>query len=232
MHMTRSARFGVGHGISLLLLSSAVLLGVAGCGGDDGDSSNAGGDSGGAGNDATGGDGSGTGGAPAEGTGGAPMDGTGGDGAVSCGSPGRSGTTTCLASPNAQCPAGQYCDSEMLTCSVGCTSDENCPADEECVRGSGEAVGTCTACPRCGDGACSAGETAESCPADCDVSNSNVGLDDCLETCDGFDFFCDDVDGDTCASACVGATAEKRGAFVECANTLNCSSYACVSMLE
>lgn len=216
---------------SLLCLGSALIgLSVAcGGGGDDTDESGENGSGGGgSGTDGSGGSSSGGGDA----TGG--NNGSGGDAMSSCGSPGRSGTTSCAASVNGECPAGQYCDSEMLTCSLGCTSDENCPADEECVRDAGEAVGSCSACASCGDGTCSPGETAESCSADCDEGgpDDNTGLDECFEMCDSFDFFCEDVAGDACTSACVEANAQKRASFVDCADSLDCDTYTCVSTLD
>lgn len=216
------------RGISLVLLGPALLGLCAGCGGggDDPDGSGASGN---------GGNGAGTGGAVGgtggkDGTGG--DNGSGGDAMSSCGSPGRSGATSCAASVNGECPAGQYCDSEMLTCSSGCTSDENCPADEECVREAGEAVGACSACASCGDGTCSPGETADSCAADCNDDEENAGLDECFEVCDSFGFFCDDVASDACASACVGANSRKRASFIDCANPVSCDTYACVSRLD
>ena len=83
---------------------------------------------------------------------------------ASCVVAGRTGTTECATSISGSCPAGQYCDTVMLTCSAGCTSDANCPGDELCARAAGEAVGACAPCERCGDGRCDAGE---SCAADC-----------------------------------------------------------------
>ncbi|MFO0686934.1 MAG: hypothetical protein U0234_33025 [Sandaracinus sp.] len=82
----------------------------------------------------------------------------------SCGATGRSGTTPCEVTPSGTCAAGQWCNLEMVTCSVGCTSDANCPADEQCVRAAGEGVGVCQPCTSCGDGRCDPGEQ---CTADC-----------------------------------------------------------------
>jgi len=84
-----------------------------------------------------------------------------------CGQPGRTGQTTCEASTAGTCPAGQYCDDVMLTCSTGCTSDDNCGANERCARAGGASVGACSPCPACGNGVCDPGETAASCPGDC-----------------------------------------------------------------
>ena len=61
-----------------------------------------------------------------------------------CGDAARSGVTTCTASANGQCQAGQYCNSEQLTCSVGCTSDNNCAGNQYCDIAEG--VGTCRNC--------------------------------------------------------------------------------------
>jgi hypothetical protein len=61
-----------------------------------------------------------------------------------CGDAERSGVTACTASANGQCQAGQYCNSEQLTCSVGCTSDNNCAGNQYCDIAEG--VGTCRNC--------------------------------------------------------------------------------------
>lgn len=121
----------------------------------------------------------------------------------SCGMPGRTGTTSCDVTPSGTCPSGQWCNLEMVTCSVGCTSDGNCPADEQCVRAAGEGVGVCQPCASCGDGRCDAGEacpadcgtparcgdgvcngieTEASCPADCSVPRCGNGVCDAIET--------------------------------------------------
>jgi hypothetical protein len=80
------------------------------------------------------------------------------DGGVStanCGSPNRTGTTTC---PGAwTCPAGQYCTDPRDTgagCVAGCASDVNCGPSEYCARCGSATIGTCTSCsgsaPSCG----------------------------------------------------------------------------------
>ncbi len=89
---------------------------------------------------------------------------------VTCGASGRTGQTDCAVTIAGNCPSGQYCDNVMLTCSVGCTSDDNCSADEHCVRAAGEAVGACAACATCGDGICQPTESVATCPADCGVA--------------------------------------------------------------
>ncbi len=91
----------------------------------------------------------------------------GGGSAPACGRAGRTGETACPVTVGGTCPAGQYCDMEMLTCTAGCTADDDCAADEQCIRAAGQAVGACEPCPSCGDGTCGTGEDATSCPADC-----------------------------------------------------------------
>ncbi|WIG99190.1 hypothetical protein KGD87_08360 [Myxococcus sp. SDU36] len=42
------------------------------------------------------------------------------------------------------CQPGQYCaDATFSECVPGCTSDVNCARNQECVKESGEQVGTC-----------------------------------------------------------------------------------------
>ncbi|MEZ4470151.1 MAG: hypothetical protein R3F60_04960 [bacterium] len=43
------------------------------------------------------------------------------------------------------CQAGQYCVDD-LNCDPGCTSDQNCAANEFCDKAAGEAVGVCARC--------------------------------------------------------------------------------------
>jgi hypothetical protein len=84
----------------------------------------------------------------------------------SCGDGGRSGVTQCTASANGECQAGQYCNSQELTCSVGCTSDNNCAGNQYCDTAGG--VGTCKACTAqttsSGDSSCdNAGKSLRAC---------------------------------------------------------------------
>lgn len=90
------------------------------------------------------------------------------------------GVTQCTVVVGGSCSAGQYCNQAMLTCSPGCTSDDNCASGESCVRNPGEAVGACARCATtptaaCGNGRCEAGETTASCPADCPAAGAACG---------------------------------------------------------
>ena len=105
----------------------------------------------------------------------------GGDGASSdttAGACGRAsnGQSQCSVVIGGTCPAGQYCNQPMLSCSPGCTSDDNCSSGEACIRPSGQAVGACQRCATttCGNGRCETGETAASCAADCAVAAAPV----------------------------------------------------------
>ena len=97
----------------------------------------------------------------------------GGD-SSSSGACGRSGNgvTECTGSVGGSCSAGQYCNTAMLTCTPGCTSDTNCASGEACIRASGAAVGACQRCTStptavCGNGTCETGETPATCLQDC-----------------------------------------------------------------
>ncbi|MBU8894503.1 hypothetical protein DRW03_08275 [Corallococcus sp. H22C18031201] len=50
------------------------------------------------------------------------------------------------------CQPGQYCvDATFNTCEPGCTSDENCADNQECVKEYGDFVGNClNRCSHCG----------------------------------------------------------------------------------
>lgn len=61
-----------------------------------------------------------------------------------CGLAGRAGETDCL-SGELTCQAGQYCNVEMVTCSVGCTSDNNCAGNQFCDMSQGS-PGICLNC--------------------------------------------------------------------------------------
>ncbi len=61
-----------------------------------------------------------------------------------CGDGSRSGLSSCTASANGECQAGQYCNSEQLTCSDGCLSDNNCAGNQYCDLTAG--TGTCRNC--------------------------------------------------------------------------------------
>ena len=76
----------------------------------------------------------------------------GGTAAGSCGSPGRTGKSSCYKVMDA-CSAGQYCANGNGTgCSVGCVSEDNCGATEHCVRCGMQSVGTCRSCTDKNDG--------------------------------------------------------------------------------
>jgi hypothetical protein len=62
----------------------------------------------------------------------------------SCGKAGRSGVTACQSSAAGECQAGQFCNVEELTCSVGCTSDNNCADNQYCDIQGG--LGQCKNC--------------------------------------------------------------------------------------
>lgn len=81
-----------------------------------------------------------------------------------------------------ECQPGQYCvDATFSECAPGCTSDVNCADGQACVKPAGESVGDCVneagppAGVVCGNGACEAGETNASCPADCMVAGPVCG---------------------------------------------------------
>lgn len=57
---------------------------------------------------------------------------------------GNTGFTECNAGLT-ECQPGQFCDSEMLSCSVGCTSDVNCASNQFCNLESGS-PGVCENC--------------------------------------------------------------------------------------
>lgn len=61
-----------------------------------------------------------------------------------CGLTGRVGDTDCL-NGALTCQAGQYCNVEEITCSVGCTSDNNCASNQFCDLTMGS-PGTCLNC--------------------------------------------------------------------------------------
>jgi len=61
-----------------------------------------------------------------------------------CGLDGRVGDTECLQA-GLSCQAGQYCNTEELTCSVGCISDNNCASNQFCDLTMGS-PGTCLNC--------------------------------------------------------------------------------------
>lgn len=59
---------------------------------------------------------------------------------------GSEGVTDCTPPGLEQvnCQAGQYCaDSVLGVCENGCLSNDNCAADQECVKEEGEDVGSC-----------------------------------------------------------------------------------------
>ncbi len=62
-----------------------------------------------------------------------------------CGDSNRNGNTLCGVSTQGACQAGQYCNEEELTCSVGCTSDNNCAGNQFCDLSAGS-PGTCRNC--------------------------------------------------------------------------------------
>jgi hypothetical protein len=67
----------------------------------------------------------------------------GGGGSNECNA-GNTGFTECNFGME-ECQPGQYCNAEMLTCSVGCTSDVNCASNQFCNLDSGS-PGTCENC--------------------------------------------------------------------------------------
>lgn len=78
-------------------------------------------------------------------------DGSGG-GPASCDA--EPGFTRCIGAPTQSdpsvmencCQPGQYCEDPMFErCTPGCLSDENCAADQTCVKASQQSVGTCEA---------------------------------------------------------------------------------------
>jgi hypothetical protein len=97
------------------------------------------------------------------------------------------------------CQAGQYCIN--LHCETGCGSDNNCAANQSCVKDSGEDVGSCqnASTPETKDCAgyqekcTTCGETAANCEASCKVitsecidcvkNTSGCQLDECKPIC-------------------------------------------------
>jgi hypothetical protein len=108
----------------------------------------------------------------------------------------RTGETTC---GSLKCTANQHCDN--LICETGCASDNNCAANQTCVKPSGEDFGTCqnTTTPTTKDCAgyqekcTTCGETAANCEASCKVittecvecvkNTSGCTLDSCKSVC-------------------------------------------------
>lgn len=92
----------------------------------------------------------------------------------------RTGVTECAGQ---NCQAGQYCIN--LHCETGCGSDNNCAANQTCVKESGEDVGSCQNtstptptkdCDGWQEKCVACGETAANCTAACKVITS-----ECIE---------------------------------------------------
>ncbi|HVJ89717.1 MAG TPA: hypothetical protein VM580_07915, partial [Labilithrix sp.] len=75
------------------------------------------------------------------------------------------------------CQPGTYCsDPTILDCTEGCVSNANCGCGEVCTGGS------CVTASVCGDGKCTGGEDASSCPADCTSNPCGNGVCDAGES--------------------------------------------------
>ena len=74
----------------------------------------------------------------------------------------RDGETECGTSVEGMpvyCSAGQYCATAFINeCSLGCLSDENCAANQECIKPSGQNVGVCEEVDPCANVNCDAGQ--------------------------------------------------------------------------
>lgn len=116
--------------------------------------------------------------------------------------PGRSETCSTCAADCGKCCGNGLCEAnfgeDCGTCAADCGQ---CCGNGLCESGRGETCSTCdddcgicTPAPRCGDGTCDPGETATSCPADCDTTECGDG------TCDP------DEDSTTCPADCPAPT--------------------------
>ncbi len=103
---------------------------------------------------------------------------TGTDTGPSCGT--SASEVPCDFAPSGTCPVGHYCNAEMLTCSLGCITDDSCPPSDYCRRSG--SIGECTPCSTCGDGECQASETESSCPTDCAAPRCGDGTCEPSET--------------------------------------------------
>ncbi len=80
--------------------------------------------------------------------------GTGPQPPAQCGKAGRTGRTSCY---GGDCSAGQYCrdsNKESRYCDNGCVSDDNCGANEWCLRCGSDSTGVCRSCSDAASGAC------------------------------------------------------------------------------
>ena len=116
---------------------------------------------------------------------------------------------------------------EMLTCTAGCTADDDlCAADEQCIRAAGQAVGACEPCPSCGDGTCGTGEDATSCPADC-ASGPTCGDGSCDAGETPTSCPADCASGPTCGDGSCDAGETSTSCPADCTSGPTCGDGSC-----
>ncbi|MBL8957059.1 MAG: hypothetical protein JNK82_40170 [Myxococcaceae bacterium] len=122
---------------------------------------------------------------------------------MACGAPQRTGVTSC-GTTNKECQAGQYCSDETFGyCSAGCLSNNNCSAEQQCIKPAGVNEGTCQSGVVQGTaGGAGGGSTTPDCTAFCSRMTTCGFMGDCATLCARVSGACRQctVDAPSCAS--------------------------------
>ena len=154
-----------------------------------------------------------------------------------CGDPDRDGVTECDFLGGGTCGAGQYCDPDRLTCSVGCLSHGDCAGDQFCDLGGG-APGACRNCSEYSSGNDDTGndDTGNNDSANNSSGNNSTSPNfedgSCEHFCDHLIDLCPDAteaDRSECVYECEAyVTSSERECLIEsstCADGANCFEF-------